>query len=424
MVTTTTIKRGYKQTELGIIPDDWQIVKLGKIADITKLAGFEYTNYFNSYRDGGEIIVVRGTNITHNKMDLTDIRTIPRSTSNFLSRSKLSKHDLVFAYVGTIGPVFLIDKDDAYHLGPNTAKITAQNNLYPEFLFTYFNSRFIENEIVEHTSVGAQPSLSMTKIRKFRIILPPTRSEQTAIATALSDTDALIEGLEKLIAKKKAVKQGAMQQLLTGKKRLPGFSGKWEEIILKKMIQIPVTDGPHLTPQFLQNGVPFLSVNNLNNNKIDYSDLRYISRKDHEEFSKKCKPQKNDILLGKAASVGLVALVETDFEFNIWSPIALIRLNNEYIPKFIYYSFQTKATINQIKLLTNSSSQGNIGMGDIEKLNFLVPFREEQAAIAIIFSDMDTEIESLEKKRDKCVMIKQGMMQQLLTGKIRIYANN
>ena len=213
-------KKGYKQTELGAIPEDWNVEKLGAIADITKLAGFEYTNYFNSYKDGGEIVVIRGTNITHNKLDLADIRTIPRSTSNMLPRSKLSQHDLVFAYVGTIGPVFLIDKDDAYHLGPNTAKITAHDCMSPEFLFTYFTSWIMKNEIVEHTSIGAQPSLSMTKIRKFRVVLPKDRFEQIAIATVLSDMDAEIESLEQKRDKYNMIKQGMMQELLTGKTRL------------------------------------------------------------------------------------------------------------------------------------------------------------------------------------------------------------
>ena len=214
------VKKGYKQTELGEIPEDWQVIKLGQVADITKLAGFEYTNYFNSYKDGGEIIVIRGTNITHDKLDLTDVKTIPRSTSNKLQRSKLSNHDLVFAYVGTIGPVFLIDKDDTYHLGPNTAKITTNNDISPMFIFTYFTSWLIKNEIIEHTSIGAQPSLSMTKIREFRIILSSTKAEQTAIATFFSDMDSELESLEKKRDKYLMIKQGMMQQLLTGKIRL------------------------------------------------------------------------------------------------------------------------------------------------------------------------------------------------------------
>jgi type I restriction enzyme S subunit len=213
-------KTSCKQTEVGVIPEDWEIIKLGTIADITKLAGFEYSKYFNSYKDGGEIIVIRGTNITHNKLDLTDSKTIPRKTSNVLKRSKLNKGDLVFAYVGTIGPVYLITEDDKYHLGPNTSKISLTDSVSNDFVFWYFNSWLIKNEIVEQTSVGAQPSLSMTKIRRFKILFPPTKDEQTDIAHILSHMDAEIEVLEQKRDKYKDIKQGMMQELLTGKIRL------------------------------------------------------------------------------------------------------------------------------------------------------------------------------------------------------------
>ncbi|MFD2520372.1 restriction endonuclease subunit S [Emticicia soli] len=215
-------KRNIKQGAMQMLltpRKTWEVKKLGEIADITKLAGFEYSNYFNSYNDGGEIIVVRGINITHNRMDLTDVKYIPRTTSNFLQRSKLKKNDLVFAYVGTIGPIFLIDENDKYHLGPNTSKITSRSELYPLFLFHYFTSELIKKEIIDNTSIGAQPSLSMSKIRSFKIILPPL-TEQISIATILSDMDKEITALEAKLEKYRKVKLGMMQNLLTGKIRL------------------------------------------------------------------------------------------------------------------------------------------------------------------------------------------------------------
>jgi type I restriction enzyme, S subunit len=198
----------------------WITKELGKIADITKLAGFEYSNYFNSYKDGGEIIVIRGTNITKNILNLSDVKTIPRKTSNFLQRSKLCKNDLVFAYVGTIGPVYLIEEDDKYHLGPNTSKISCKKDISPQYLLIYFKSWLIKKEIAEHTSIGAQPSLSMTKIRKFKINFPKSKPEQDSIAEILSNMDTEIQALQTKREKIKAIKQGMMQELLTGKTRL------------------------------------------------------------------------------------------------------------------------------------------------------------------------------------------------------------
>lgn len=210
----------YKQTELGMIPEEWEVKRLGELAGITKLAGYEYSNYFNSYKDGGEIIVIRGTNITNNKLNLSFIKTIPKKVSDSLPRSKLNKNDIVFAYVGTIGPVYLIEENNRYHLGPNTSKITANKLNSPKFLYTYFTSWLIKGEIIEKTSIGAQPSLSMSKIRSFKIITPPTLKEQNAIATTILDMDAEIAALETKLAKYKQIKQGMMQNLLTGRIRL------------------------------------------------------------------------------------------------------------------------------------------------------------------------------------------------------------
>lgn len=207
---------GYKDSLLGMIPVEWDCVSLGTICDcITKLAGFEYTKYFNSYNDGGEIVVVRGINITNNEMDLSDVKNIPRKTSEMLPRSQLHKRDLVFAYVGTIGPIWLVDEDDKYHLGPNTAKIKVKSDIDVEYIHQYFTSRLITNEITFHMSVGAQPSLSMTKIRKFRILRPRLKTEQTRIAEMLTTADDRIQTEREYLAKLQDIKLGLMQDLLT-----------------------------------------------------------------------------------------------------------------------------------------------------------------------------------------------------------------
>lgn len=199
---------------------DWEEISLGDRADISKLAGFEYSKYFNSYLDGGEIIVVRGTNITKNRFDFSDVKTIPLKTSQFLKRSQLNKGDLVFAYVGTIGPVCLIEENDKFHLGPNTARITVDSHLNVDFILSLFKSWLIEKEIEFHTSTGAQPSLSMTKIRSFKLSVPKDFEEQKAIAQILSDMDEELDLLEAKKSKYQDIKQGMMQELLTGKTRL------------------------------------------------------------------------------------------------------------------------------------------------------------------------------------------------------------
>ncbi len=261
--------------------------------------------------------------------------------------------------------------------------------------------------------------ITLADLRRIRIPIPQV-PEQRAIAEALSDIDALLAGLDRLLAKKRDLKHAALQQLLTGQNRLQGFQGEWETTSLRRAVSTPITDGPHLTPKFLPTGIPFLSVNNLVDNRLDFSSLRFISMADHIEFCKKCKPRRGDILFGKAASVGMVALIETDMELNIWSPLALIRVAGKVCERFVFYALQTMDIERQIKLLTNASSQGNIGMSDIGMLEIPLPRLPEQEAIAAVLADMDAELSTLEARRDKTRALKQGMMQELLTGKTRL----
>lgn len=388
------IETRFKKTEIGSIPYDWEIRKLGTCSFITKLAGFEYSLHFNSYKDEGDIIVVRGTNITHNKLDLSDIKTIPSSTSKKLLRSKLYKNDLVFAYVGTIGPIFLIEEDDKFHLGPNTSKITVNNEIDSIFLYHYFTSNFLKKEINEHTSIGAQPSLSMTKIRSFRIITPPL-SEQRLIATALSDTDALISSLEKLIAKKKAIKQGAMQQLLTGKKRLPGFSGEWEVKKLGDILKI-------------KHGKSQKEVENLSGQYPILGTGGLMSYTNHFLYDKP------SVLIGRKGTINKPQFMNSPF----WTVDTLFytEINNGVSPKFIYYQF----LLIDWYSYNEASGVPSLNAKTIENIEISVPNYETQNRIATILSDMDEEIAALETKCDKYKSIKQGMMQELLTGKTRL----
>ena len=394
------MRKGYKQTVVGAIPDDWEVSKLGCFADVTKLAGFEYSKYFNSYKDEGEIIVIRGTNITYNKLDVSDIRTIPRKISNLLQRSKLNKGDLVFAYVGTIGPVYLIDENDKYHLGPNTSKITINRSVSKDFIYSYFKSWLIKNEIIELTSIGAQPSLSMTKIRNFRVLLPPTKAEQTAIATALSDADALIQSLEKLIAKKRLIKQGSIQELLKPKE---GWEVKklGESTNCLDNLRIPLNESQRAT---MKGDIPYCGANGILDYINDYcidddiiliaEDGGYFDEYEHRPIAYK--------ISGKC-----------------WvnNHAHILKAKEDMSQNFIFYSLVHK---NILRFLA-SGTRAKLNKSELYKIEIDVPPTiEDQTYIATILSEMDTEISTLENKLTKYKQIKQGMMQELLTGKTRL----
>lgn len=415
IIKPTLIKLGYKHTEVGVIPNDWVVRKLDDISivDPESLGGWTNPDYKFNYISLEDV----DFGVLKNYSELF-FRVAPSR-----ARRVIQQKDIL---ISTVRPnlkshLYIKNPVKDFICSTGFAVLRCRHSeINAEYVFNQFFYSIINSQIETIITGSNYPGINSKEVRKLQIPMPPDENEQTAIASTLSDFDSLIASLQKQIDKKKNIKQGAMQELLTGKRRLPGFQSKWRRAIIKKLLQMPITDGPHLTPEFINDGVPFLSVNNIKDNKITLQDLRYISKKDDQIFSKKCKPQRYDILMGKAATVGTVAIVENSFDFNIWSPLALIRLERSYYPKFFYYLFQTDQISNQIKLLTNSSSQGNIGMGDIGKLEFIFPEFDEQKELSDLFSDMDCEIEHIESKLLKIQSLKQAAMQQLLTGKIRL----
>jgi type I restriction enzyme, S subunit len=409
-----------------LYPKDWKHLNLGHSAILKARIGWQGLTTAE-YLNTGEYYLITGTDFNGGYIDWDNCVYVEKLRFDQDKNIQVKIGDVLVTKDGTIGKVAYIDKlPKNTTLNSGVFVIRPINKSYhPRYFYYVLMSEHFKQFLGKLTAGSTISHLYQKDFVYYDFPLPPTLEEQKAIATALSDIDELISNLDKLITKKKALKQGAMQQLLTpphkGGNRLEGFSGEWEEKTIKEIVLTPVTDGPHETPRFVKEGVPFLSVNNIVNNKINYSDLRYISKEDDITYSKKCKPIKNDILLGKAASVGKVAVVEKDLDINIWSPLALIRCKSNYYYYYVFYSFQTSEMYKQIDGLTNSSSQGNIGMGDIEKLKILFPKTiEEQKSIAEILFNMDLEIEHLEAKKAKYQSVKKGMMQELLTGKTRL----
>lgn len=410
------IKPGFKQTEVGVIPDEWEASTIGD--NSMWLSGGTPSRDRVDYWSG-TIPWISGSTLKSVELATSDqfltaegvsagSKMAPLNSTLLLVRGSALHNEIRAGLV--VAPV---------SFNQDVKALVPVRSLEPKFL-TYYILAHSEDLLKLVSSAGNSAGVLDTElVQNFKFLKPPLL-EQRAITTALSDVDALLAKLDQLIAKKRDLKQATMQQLLTGQTRLPGFSGEWSRSELKCLVSTPITDGPHMTPKFYEAGVPFLSVNNLVDNRIDLKDLRYISKEDDLVFSRKCKPKVMDVLLGKAASVGKVAIVEDDFDFNIWSPIALVRAGNSIVAKFLYYQLLSADCAGQIALLTNSSSQGNIGMGDIEKLQISYPGEYEQTAIATFLSEMDTELATLEARRDKTRTLKQGMMQELLSGNIRL----
>jgi type I restriction enzyme S subunit len=210
----------FKDSPLGRIPAEWGVKELGKCAYITKLAGFEFTNYFD-YRAGGEIIALRALNIKDEHLDLNDIQKIPRAISEKLPRSKIFANDILITYIGAyIGDVLLINESDKYHLAPNIAKIVAGASLVPGFLEVFLRSDLVQRQIRNLTAVTATPSLTMGQIRKLIIAYPEDEDEQNRITLHMQGMREHLVSLELMLRKLRALKTALMQDLLTGTRRV------------------------------------------------------------------------------------------------------------------------------------------------------------------------------------------------------------
>lgn len=179
----------------------------------------------------------------------------------------------------------------------------------------------------------------------------------------------------------------------------------WQLVRLKNVLSQPVTDGPHTTPNFIEHGIPFLSVDGIQDGELVFEGCRFISESDHAVFSMKTAPRRDDILMGKAASIGKIARVKKDIEFSIWSPLALIRLKTEVNPSFVEYALKSVECQVQIENLATSNTQKNISMGDIPRIAFRLPPRPRQDVITDFLDRETAKIDALVAEQERLIAL-------------------
>lgn len=209
-----------KDSPIGKIPRSWDCKPLGDICFITKLAGFEFTNYIN-YTDNGEIIAIRALNIKNEKLDLTDIQRITKRVSDMLPRSKVKKGDVLITYIGAyIGDLLLIEESNKFHLAPNVAKIVSKGSINPKLLEYIMRFNRTQRQFQNFTTTTANPSLTMGQIRNVYIAYPNNPNEQTKLIEKIDAINKRIISEEENLKKYIKIKSGLMQDLLTGKVRV------------------------------------------------------------------------------------------------------------------------------------------------------------------------------------------------------------
>lgn len=409
MVTNTqTIPAGFKMTEVGVIPEDWMLSCIRDLASITT-----------------------GTKDTQDKVDDGEFPFFVRSSLVEKINSYSFDGEAVLTAgdgVGT-GKVFhyINGKFDFHQRVYSISNFS--KSLRGFFFYLYFSTHFYKR-IMSMTAKSSVDSVRMGMIADMLIPLPPL-PEQTAIATVLSDTDALIEFLEKLIVKKKAIKQGTMQQLLTGKKRLPGFEKKegykqtevgvipedWDAMAMGDLGQslIGLTYSPRDVKDY---GTLVLRSSNIQNGKLAFKDNVFVKM----DLPDRVMVEENDILIcvrnGSRQLIGKCTLIDKTVTGSAFG--AFMSVYRSKYANYIFYQFQSNIIQRQINEVMGATIN-QLTNKDLAVFKIALPRNEtEQGAITKALRDMDAEIENLEQKRDKYKRIKQGMMQQLLTGKIRL----
>lgn len=393
---------GYKQTEVGVIPEEWEVFSLkgccNKITDGTHDTPKPVSQ---------GVPFLTAIHVKDNRIDFESCLYVTKDDHAIIyARCNPTINDVLMVNIGAgVATTALVNVDYEFSLKnvallkPDSRKTCGQ---FLNYILAHLKTRITQ----DLSSGGAQPFLSLTQIGEIEISLPPL-PEQRAIATALSDVDSLIASLDRLITKKRDMKQAAMQELLTGKRRLPGFSGEWEVKRLGEIadcldnLRIPLNEAQR---DKMRGDHPYCGANGV----LDYVNDYVID---------------DDIIL-MAEDGGY-------FDEYAYRPIAyrmtgkcwvnnhahILKAKADYNQGFLFYSLVHKNILNYLA----SGTRAKLNKSEMNKIEIcLSTDKTEQTAIAAILSDMDTEIAALEQKRDKTRLLKQGMMQELLTGRIRL----
>ena len=414
------LRPGYKQTEVGVIPEDWETPTIIELASrIIDYRGRTPKKLGMSW-GGGDIPALSAGNVRMGFIDFSEECYFGSEAlyKRWMTRGEIAKDDIVFTTEAPLGNVALIPDNKKYILSQRTVLLQIDpEKASSRFLFQLMLSEQFQKVLADHSSGTTAKGIQRKKFEQLRLARPPL-PEQCAIAIALSDADALLNGLDRLITKKRDLKQAAMQQLLTGQTRLPGFYGEWE---VKQLGSVVDTDPENLG----SNTRPDFTFNYLALEDVDRGVLRGHSEQLFASAPSRArrKLRTNDVLVSTVRPNLQSHLLFTK-ELGNWvcsTGFCVVRCREGVTnPRFVYYQLFTERVKRQIEALLTGSNYPAINSADVRALEIPIPHYDEQSAIADVLMDMDTELAALEQRRDKTRDLKQGMMQELLTGRTRL----
>jgi type I restriction enzyme S subunit len=400
------------------IPLDWGSVELIQVAE--KIMVGIASAATHAYRNVG-IILFRNQNIKEGYLDDSDILFIDETYEKSHKNKRLKGGDILIARTGYPGTACLVPEKYFGSQSFTTLIVRPKHELInKEYLCLYINSEFGQGYFETNQIGGGQKNVNAGTLETMPIPLPPL-PEQKAIARVLSTAVAAIHTTEKLIAQKELRKKWLMQQLLTGKKRLKGFGGEWKSEILGNVVNLQ--HGYQFRDEdFVEQGIPVIKIRNVIGYDIVLTDMTFVDESRLEEF-KSVVIENGDLLMSLTGNIGRVVEVMgidkpmfQNYRVGKFTPI-----DKQITKAFLKFVLSSDLLFKQFNGLANQSAQANFGKQDMDKLKLRFPISlEEQTAIAYVLQTVDKEIRLLKAKAEKLKEQKKGLMQQLLTGKVRL----
>jgi type I restriction enzyme, S subunit len=392
------VKPGYKQTEIGVIPEDWEVFSLSELTDPRRPISYGIVQTGPNVANG--VRCLRVLDINEGRINKAGLITTAKQTSESYRRTVLMPGDLVMPLRGKVGDVGLVDEElKGANLTRGVALIAIRSVSSPEYCQQIISAPSTRRRLEQAMNGSALQEIPIASLRSFKIPAPKTLIEQRAIAEALSDADGLLGGLDRLIAKKRDLKQAAMQQLLTGQTRLPGFHGEWDvEPFAAVLARLNAKAHQIQTSDYQSSGrYPV----------VDQGKEAVIGFSDNEEKRLRC-PAGGVIVFGDHTCI--VKFIDFDFLVGADGTQILQGKTGQ----------NTRFHALQLQYRGIDSTGYNRHFKFLKEREYVVPPLPEQTAIAQVLTEMDAELAALEQRREKTRALKQAMMQELLTGRTRL----
>lgn len=422
------VREGYIKTKLGWIPEDWGLIDLEKISDFITKGATPTTYGFDWQKEG--ILFLKSECVSQNGLDLKPARFISNDADEHMVRSQIKADDILITITGNVGRVVILSKDfPGGNINQHIARIRINNgNMYNGYVYQYLNQDKCRRHYYKITTGQAYPQISLKQVRETLVPRPPL-PEQQKIAEILTTVDDKISSIEDRIQQTEQLKKGLMEKLLTEGIGHTEFKDTkvgripvgWDLVGCERLCE-KITDGEHLTPTFIESGIPLVSAKDVEETGVNFANVKFVSNADYIKMAKRCNPQKDDVLIvSRGATIGRATLNSTAEKFALMGSVILLKPNRNVITgMYLSQYIKNPSTIKSLLNLSGSSAQQAIYLKDIKKLLLPCPSLPEQKQIASILSTVDEKLDVLHTKKANYETLKKGLMEQLLTGKMRV----